>query len=123
MRNRSSSSSGVVFLDRERALADVGRAVAVVAARRPDVREVWLFGSLTRGNATPRSDADLLIVVEHDARRPMDRLPEFLSLLAEAGLRQPADVRVATLAEWAKSAGTAFHREVVTRGRRLVPPS
>ncbi|MGH7320614.1 MAG: nucleotidyltransferase family protein, partial [Candidatus Rokuibacteriota bacterium] len=28
-------------------------------ARRPDVREAWLFGSLARGDATPRSDADL----------------------------------------------------------------
>jgi predicted nucleotidyltransferase len=123
MQSRSSSSSGVVFLDRKRALADVRRAVAGLGARREGVREVWLFGSLARGNATPRSDADLLIVVDRDARRPMDRVPEFASLLAEAGLGRPADLTVVTAAEWAKSAGTPFHRAVVTRGVRLVPAS
>jgi predicted nucleotidyltransferase len=98
MPNRSSSSSGVAFLDRERALADVRRAVTALVAGRAGVREVWLFGSLARGNATPRSDADLLIVLEQDARRPMDRIPEFLLLLE--GLGRPTDVLVLTAGEW-----------------------
>jgi len=123
MRSRSSGSSGVVFLDRERALADVRRAVGLLGARRPGVREVWLFGSLARGNATPSSDADLLIVVDRDERRPMDREPEMALLLAEAGLRRPADLTVVTAAEWTESTGTAFHREVVTRGVKLLPQS
>ena len=121
MRHRSSSSSGIAFLDRERALADVGRAVAGLVAQRPDIREAWLFGSLARGNATPRSDADLLIVVDRDARRPMDRIPEFLLLLE--GLGRPTDVVVLTESEWKAREGTAFHREVTTRGIRFHPPS
>ena len=121
MPSRSSSSSGVVFLDRARAIAEVRGAVADLVARRAGVREVWLFGSLARGNATPRSDADLLIVLDQDARRPMDRIPEFLLLLA--GLGRPTDVVVLTAAEWAAREGTCWHREVITRGIRLHPPA
>jgi predicted nucleotidyltransferase len=118
---RSSRSSGVAFLDRGRVLADLRRAVAALAARRAGVREVWLFGSLARGDATPRSDADLLIVVDEDARRPMDRISEFLLLLQ--GVGGPTDVLVLTKAEWDAREGTALHREVVGRGIRLHPTS
>ena len=121
MLNRSSSSSGVAFLDRERVLADVRGAATTLVARRVGVHEVWLFGSLARGNSTPRSDVDLLIVVDQDARRPMDRIPEFLLLLE--GLGRPSDVLVLTAAEWKARDGTALHREVVMRGIQLYPPS
>ena len=119
MPSRSSGSSGVAFLDRARALADVRSAVATLVARRAGVREVWLFGSLARGDATPRSDADLLIVVDEDERRPMDRIPEFLLLLE--GVGRPTDVIVLTAAEWKAREGTALHREVVGHGIRLHP--
>jgi predicted nucleotidyltransferase len=121
MPSRSSSSSGVAFLDRGRALADVRSAVAALIDRRAGVREVWLFGSLARGTAMPRSDVDLLIVVDEDSRRPMDRVPECLLLLR--GVGRPTDVLVLTVAEWQGRAGTAFHREVVTHGIRLHPPA
>ena len=117
MRTRSSSSCGVAFLDRHAAIAEVRATVAQLLARRPDVREAWLFGSLARGNATPRSDADLLIVVERDTRRPMDRVLEFLSLLD--GVGRPCDLIVLTAEEWQAREGSSFHREVVSRGIRL----
>ena len=121
MPSRSSGSSGVAFLDRDRVLADVRHAVTALAARRAGVREAWLFGSLARGNATPRSDVDLLIVLDQDARRPMDRIPEFLLLLEDLG--RPTDVLVLTAAEWKAREGTALHREVVARGIQLYPLS
>lgn len=121
MPSRSSSSSGVVFLDREATLIGIQRAIAALVARRDDVREVWLFGSLARGSATPRSDADLLIVVDEDARRPMERLSEFVPLLE--GLGRAVDLIVLTEAEWRAREGTALRRKVVTRGIRLHPPA
>lgn len=120
MPKRSSSSCGVVFLDRDAAIAEVRAAVRQVCARQPDVREVWLFGSLARGDATARSDADLLFVVGADARRPVDRLPDVLDSLGRVG--RPVDVLVLTAAEWAARAGSPFHREVTTRGVRLDHP-
>jgi predicted nucleotidyltransferase len=112
-----SRSSGAVFLDRPRAIAEIRAAVRRLLAQKPEVREAWLFGSLARGDATARSDADLLFVVDQDARRPVDRIPDFLALLE--GLGRPADVLVLTVAEWQARAGRPFHREVTTRGLRL----
>ena len=95
MPNRSSASSGVVFLDRGRVLADVANAVATLVARRAGVDE--------------------------DARRPMDRIPEFLLLLQ--GVDRPVDALVLTAAEWKAREGTALHREVVGHGIRVHPPA
>ncbi len=109
--------SGVIFLDRAEAIARVREAVRRLLARRPEVREAWLFGSLARGDATPRSDADLLFVVETDPRRSIDRIPDFLGDLE--GIDRPCDVLVLTEAEWRARAGSRFHREVTRRGLRL----
>ena len=51
----------------------------------------------------------------------MDRIPEVLLLLE--GLGRPADVVVLTESEWKAREGSAFHREVTTRGIRFHPPS
>jgi len=72
---------------------------------------------LARRDATPRSDADLLFVVEADARRPMDRIPDFLGHLE--GIDRPCDVLVLTEAEWRARAGSRFHLEVTRHGLRL----
>ncbi|MGH7320612.1 MAG: nucleotidyltransferase domain-containing protein [Candidatus Rokuibacteriota bacterium] len=113
----SSTSSGAVFLDRDAAVAGIRAAAQRMLARRPDVREAWLFGSLARGDATPRSDADLLFVVDEDSRRPVDRVPDFLAVLT--GIGRPLDVLVFTAAEWEARRGSRFHHEVTTRGLRL----
>ncbi len=34
-----------------------------MAEKYPEIEEIWLFGSLACGDAVPRSDADLLIVL------------------------------------------------------------
>ncbi len=76
-----------------------------------------MFGSHGRGDATPRSDVDLLVIVDHDDRRPVDRIPDVVRALE--GLGRPADVVVLTTTEWARRARSRFRQEVVTRGRRL----
>jgi predicted nucleotidyltransferase len=119
MPKRSSSTSGAVFLDRHQAVEEVREAARWLVAERPGVLEIWLFGSLARGDATPRSDADLLIIVDRDDRRPMDRAPDFLRSLA--GIRRPVDVIVATADEWRARAGDRFHEEVQAQGLRLHP--
>lgn len=39
------------------------QAVQRLAMRHPEIEEVWLFGSLARGEAVPGSDADIVIVL------------------------------------------------------------
>lgn len=121
MPRRSSSSCGVVFLDRAAAITRLRAAVAELRARRSDVVEAWLFGSLAHGGATARSDADVLLVVDRDARRPMDRVPDFASFLED--IERPCDLIVLTREEWNAREGSAFHREVAGRGLRLDAPA
>jgi uncharacterized protein len=52
----------------------------------PQVLEVGLFGSLVRGDYGPGSDADLLVILEADPRRLIDRMPELLERFSGIGI-------------------------------------
>jgi len=39
---------------------------------------VILIGSLARGDYTARSDADVVVIVESDSRRPIDRIADYI---------------------------------------------
>ena len=45
---------------------------------RRGAKAVVLIGSLARGDYTAFSDADVVIIVEHDHRRPIDRIAEYI---------------------------------------------
>jgi predicted nucleotidyltransferase len=60
------TSAEVRFIDRDRVIADLRRAVAESRARYPEIAKVFLFGSLVDGTWTADSDADLIIVVRKD---------------------------------------------------------
>ncbi|MBN2030826.1 nucleotidyltransferase domain-containing protein [bacterium] len=47
--------------------------------QNPNVVSVKLFGSLVKGNYSPGSDADILILLQKDSRRIIDRIPEYLA--------------------------------------------
>lgn len=64
LRKRSSGSVEITSVDRRALLAALRRAAARLAAERPEVERVDLFGSFARGDFTPASDVDLVIVVE-----------------------------------------------------------
>jgi predicted nucleotidyltransferase len=57
--------------DIESSLSTLG---AAIARECPDVEFVYLFGSRSTGNATPRSDVDLAIYVASSADQPGLRL-------------------------------------------------
>jgi predicted nucleotidyltransferase len=59
------------------------------------IERVILFGSLVAGIPTPRSDADLLVILrESDRANPRDRIPEILQAMSPAPC--PLDLFVAT---------------------------
>jgi predicted nucleotidyltransferase len=87
----------ITFLEREPILARLTQRAQQLLATHPQVREVGLFGSLVRGDYGPGSDADLLVILESDPRRFVDRIPEFLE--AFGGLGIPVDVLPYTVAE------------------------
>lgn len=63
VRKESYGSVTIYWLDREAARQQIQAAAQQLIAARPEVVAVYLFGSLARNNATPRSDADILIVL------------------------------------------------------------
>jgi predicted nucleotidyltransferase len=98
MRKVSRSSAGAIYLDREARVDELRQAAGRAKERVPAVRRVILFGSLVSGIATPRSDADILIVLDHSPHeRPGDRIPEMLRALSP--LPCPIDLFVLTRTE------------------------
>lgn len=79
MQRRSSSSAGVKFhkLDYERVL-EVLRRYAENLVSEGRARAVILVGSLAHGDYTAYSDADVIVVVDRAAERPIDRLAEYI---------------------------------------------
>lgn len=98
----------------ERALGEYVRALV---ARRPEVEEVVLFGSLVSGTPVPGSDVDLLLVLTRSDRAFLDRIPEFLP----AGFPVAVDVFPYTREEIEQMAaeGNRFVQGVLREGRNL----
>jgi len=79
---------------------------------RPEVLEVHLCGSWAKGNYSPYSDVDLLIVIKDDGRMPHDRVPHYLPDSFPLGL----DLFIYTVDELEKS---RFARELLKDAVRL----
>ena len=98
MPRSSPSSAGATYLDKHRRIEDLRQAARRAQARVPSIGRVILFGSLFSGTPTPRSDADLLIVVARSPHaRAADRVPELLRALSP--LPCPVDLFVITTDE------------------------
>lgn len=108
------------FLVAEPLIAKLRDRAQEVLASKPAVLEVSLFGSLVKGNYCPGSDADLLVILQEDNRRFIDRISEFL--LWFSGLGIPVEVFPYTVEEIErmKDAGlvkTALAERMVLAGR------
>lgn len=84
VQEKSYGSVKVFWLDRERLLQALEEKAAELLATFPEVLAVVLFGSLARGEATPRSDADLLLLVG-EAPPFLERPGRYLPLFADLG--------------------------------------
>ncbi len=78
--------SGVKFLEKEEVVGKLRVIAEEVKARDPNVKAIYLFGSLVRGDYTSRSDADILIVLKDAVGRPMDRVADYLLSFSDAGI-------------------------------------
>jgi predicted nucleotidyltransferase len=121
MLRRSSSSAGAIYLDRELRIEELRAGAHRAAGQVPGIRRVILFGSLMAGIPSPRSDADLLVIVaESQHAEPRDRVPELLRALRP--LPCPVDLFVLTARELERYAreGHPLLREALDRGRDLL---
>jgi predicted nucleotidyltransferase len=87
----------------------------------PLVSRVILFGSLATGRATPRSDADILVILDGSPHeQPRDRIPEVLRALSP--LPCPIDLFVLTRAEFERfqMEGSPLLRTALETGQELL---
>lgn len=98
VRKESYDSVSIYWLDREGAIRAFQEASTRLVRERPEVRAVYLFGSLARKKAGPRSDADLLVILSHsDQPRWIDRYPVYAPYFEEVGM--PFDLFCYTVEE------------------------
>src|SRR5262245_32449196 len=121
MQRSSATTAGATYLDKDRRIDELRAAARRAAVWMPSIRRVRLFGSLAQAVATPRSDADLLIVVDvSDKSDPRDRIPAVLAALSP--LPCPIDAFVLTAEEFerARDRGDALVREALAKGIDLI---
>ena len=109
-----SPSAKVCWLNLDQARKALQAAVERLAAKHPEIEEIWLFGSLARGDAVPGSDADLLVVLSSTQHRFLDRLALYQPESCGLGL----DVFAYTRAEIERmqASGNRFVHQALAEG-------
>lgn len=125
MLKRSLPGATIFSLDKQAVLEKVRAAAIRLGQADPEIDEIRLFGSLARGDATPGSDADVLVLLAASSLTFMDRIPRYMLRGAGIGV----DVFPYTRAEFERLAehSPRFHRaltaEAVTLYRRGAQPA
>jgi predicted nucleotidyltransferase len=91
---------------------------AQVIARALPVREVWLFGSIARGDFDEGSDVDLLVVLPDDHKYERPTYEAVLALM-RAQTSVPPDVLVITESQ-KDSPPSVVIEDALSEGRRLI---
>ncbi len=121
MPRSSRTSAGATYLDKAGRIEELRQAARRAASRLPSIQQMILFGSLAAGIPTPRSDADILVVVEtSEHSQARDRVPELLSAMAP--LPCPVDLLVLTRDEFerARREDVPLVREALAGGFELL---
>jgi len=103
LQTRSYGTVEVTSVDREALLAALKRSAERLGREDANVEEVALFGSFARGDHTPESDVDLLLIVARSDEPFLSRPDAF----RDAFLEIPFDVNL-----------TVYTRQEVDRMRR-----
>lgn len=117
----SSRSVWATYLDKDARIAQLRETARRARRTLPAIDRMILFGSFVRGIPTPRSDADILVVLQSsDAIRPIDRVPQVLAAMSP--LPCPVDLFVWTAEEFrsAQREGTPLLREALEHGLDLL---
>ena len=98
MQMRSSNFAGAGFLDREAVLRSLRRISEQLVRDKPEAQGVALFGSLSRGDYSLRSDADILVCLRSSREEKVaDRIPPLLAVFLDAPV--PVDLLPLTASE------------------------
>jgi len=76
--SESLSTVSVTWFDKDAVWRAVEAHAGELPARRPEIEEIRVFGSLVKGTAVPGSDVDLLIILSASERPFPERIAEYL---------------------------------------------
>ena len=82
---KSFGSVKTFWLDKDYIRHQLSTAANALKADR-NVLRIVLFGSFAQDRAVPGSDVDILIVLQSDCRRFIDRIPEYLDAFSDIGI-------------------------------------
>ena len=117
----SSTSAGAIYLDKARRIDELRQAARRALLQLRSIRRMILFGSLVAGTPTPRSDADILVVVDTSLHaQSRDRVPDMLRAMSP--LPCPVDLFILTKDEFerAQDEGAPLVREALGSGIDLL---
>lgn len=104
VRKESYGSVTIYWLDREAAKQQAKRAAERLVQARSEVVAVYLFGSLAKNKAGPRSDVDILVVLrESDIPVWFKRMPHYSEPFDEI-VELPSEIFCFTLEELPRKA-------------------
>ncbi|HAW50217.1 TPA: hypothetical protein DCX16_04645 [bacterium] len=83
---RSYGSVKIFWLNLQLVIEELTKRAKRLKEENPNIDKILLLGSIAQKNATPRSDADILVVLKNDQRRFIDRIPEFLEYFSDIGI-------------------------------------
>jgi predicted nucleotidyltransferase len=86
MESRSFGSVRIFSLNRAKILDCLRLSAARLAEQHPEIAEIWLFGSLARGDAVPGSDADVLLILDSSDQPFHERAPRYALDLCGIGV-------------------------------------
>ncbi len=88
----------------------------VPVLKRYNVQKALLFGSLARGEASPRSDVDLILIQDTN-RRFLDRYDGILLEISKIVEDRDVDLLIYTPEELKKLASRRFFKQVFREGK------
>ena len=120
LQTRSYGSVEITSIDRDALFAELGRSTERLSRECPEVLKVLLFGSFARGDYTPESDVDLLLIVsrtEVPFLKRSDRYRDFF-----LGIPLDVNLTVYTREEADRMLGeeSSFLRRVSVEARALL---
>ncbi len=114
IQHKSSDSVKVFWLNQNELRDHLKYRAEQLAERFSEIDQVWLFGSLARGDATPGSDADLLLLLNESNVPFLDRSVRYQPDFCGVGV----DVFAYTREEWSEmeEMKNAFLNEIRAQG-------
>jgi len=121
LRTRSYGSVEITSVDLPALRSALRERAARLAGEHPEIVEVLLYGSVARGDATPDSDVDLLVVVAACEAPFLERADPYREAFSDFPLDVWPVVYTREEMRQGMEAGNAFLASALADARRLHP--